>query len=156
MTDIIITTAEALKQWSSQIFLLTKLIWLLSLCILQKIDLFYIFKLLKLEIGYSSIEENSGHNLLSVLPKKASQSVLLVTCFAVLFPSSSAIFCHRRDSTSSGGYFKSNCSSFFYITREKKYILSSRGMNCQYLPTCDSEYAWILLQNLLLFSCMLP
>lgn len=38
---------------------------------------------------------------------------LLVTCFAVLFPSSSAIFCHRRDSTSSGGYFKSNCSSFF-------------------------------------------
>lgn len=37
----------------------------------------------------------------------------LATCFAVLLPSSSAIFCQRRDSTSSGGYFRSSCSSFF-------------------------------------------
>lgn len=36
-----------------------------------------------------------------------------ITCLAVRLPSSSAIFCQRRDSTSSGGYFRSSCSSFF-------------------------------------------
>lgn len=42
------------------------------------------------------------------------------TCLAVLFPSSSAIFCHRLDSTSSGGNLRSSCSSFFYSEQGRR------------------------------------
>lgn len=44
---------------------------------------------------------------------KSNQLKACFTCFAVRLPSASAIFCHRLDSTSSGGNLIRSCSSFF-------------------------------------------